>query len=414
MSVYNSSQRTQVLDPIIDIANNRVEWKLNPNSVYSTQMRVLNLGAVTSKAGGYNKLSGVLSVVKNIYLYDGTSSTLDQVLDANKWLSFKSMNKGHNNSESLNRNMIGNFLGDSLRTNLTIGSEGFKKVDVDRASTGKGILNVAECLPLLKAMKYIPTTIFKDVRLVIEFEASAMAVVSNSLDTISSISNPLLVVDEILDQGLIAQLTSDFRGVGWKAIERDQQNVVVDPSIKADEPKTQTPVLHLRGFDNKYLHRIVMLTTPQQGLDKTDGTVLGGGSLQSVALIKEEYQFVVNGRNKLTGNGITKSSEKLDKLVQTWGEMSISAGGNTTGLYNAADFSQDFLDVDGRQSYLGLSLESFIENLYVNMKFEAQFNQEDKDSGLDRFNSNVNVVVFGECRKSIVMGKDGSYLITYN
>ena len=414
MSVYNSSQRTQVLDPIIDIANNRVEWKLNPNSVYSTQMRVLNLGAIASKQSGYNKLSGVLSLIKNIYLYDGTSSTLDQVLDANKWLSFKSMNKGHNHSESLNRNLIGNFLGDSLRTDLKVGSHGFKRADVDRASTGKGILNVAECLPLLKAMKYIPTTIFKDVRLVIEFESSAMAVIGNSLDTVSSISNPLLVVDEILDQGLISQLTSDFRGVGWKAIERDQQNVVVDPSIKADEPKTQTPVLHLRGFDNKYLHRIVMLTTPQKGLDKTDGTVLGGGSLQSVALIKEEYQFVVNGRNKLTGNGITKSSEKLDKLVQTWGEMSISAGGNTTGLYNADDFSKDFLDVDGRQSYVGLSLESFIENLYVNMKFDAQFNQEDKDSGLDRFNSNVNVVVFGECRKSIVMGKDGSYLITYN
>jgi len=51
------------------------------------------------------------------------------------------------------------------------------------------------------------------------------------------------------------------------------------------------------------------------------------------------------------------------------------------------------------------------------LNFTAQFNQTvgtPADVGYDQYNSPLNMVIFGECRKSIVVAKDGSYVVSYN
>ena len=68
MSIYQSSSVRRVLDPIIDIRNNRVEFVLPANTVLSPDMRLLNLGVTTSVADkGYNRFAGTAASVRNIY-----------------------------------------------------------------------------------------------------------------------------------------------------------------------------------------------------------------------------------------------------------------------------------------------------------------------------------------------------------
>ena len=145
MSVYNSGSRTQILDPVIDVANNRVEWRLNPNSCYSSNMRILNLGLTASADTSYNRLAGVYGMIKNIYLMDGNGTTLDQLLDANKFLGFKAFNRGHNDSHSKSAMNIGNFLGEELRTDNKVGKLIVQKqVKQTTALTTKGMLVLSD------------------------------------------------------------------------------------------------------------------------------------------------------------------------------------------------------------------------------------------------------------------------------
>ena len=422
MSVYNSGSRTQILDPIIDLKNNRVEWTLNTESCYSSNIRILNLGLTTTGAKTkYNRLAGSLGAVKNIYLMDGQGQTLDQLLDANKYLGFKMFNKGHSSSRSLDRNKVGNSLGNVVDSGSKIGRViEDKPLDTTDLLTGKGMLNLSDALPMLRSTKILPTTIFKQLRVVIEFETSANNLAQVNNQVLNTVANPLLVVEEILDPSNVAQLTQSFNGVGWLSVERDQKAFSTDLAVTAaaDRQKSNEKNLLFKGFDNKYLHRVLVLTQPtgQNTNALADGTVVGGGGLDSIPLIAPSYQFVVNGRNKLTGQGLQRSSEIMDKLVQTWGSNSANTGGNVTKLFESSDVITVPTHFEARQSYVGISIEEMIQDFSLNLSFTSQFNQSAGagDVWLDQYNSPLQIVIFGECRKSIVVAKDGSYLISYN
>ena len=420
MSVYNSGSRTQILDPVIDVANNRVEWRLNPNSCYSSNMRILNLGLTASADTSYNRLAGVYGMIKNIYLMDGNGTTLDQLLDANKFLGFKAFNRGHNDSNSKSAMNIGNFLGEVLRTDNKVGKLIVQKqVKQTTATTTKGMLVLSDALPMLKRTEILPTTIFKELRLVMEFETDKNALGHNNTLTYTTLPNPLLVVEEILDSSVVSALTKSFNGIGWLSIERDMISHSTKLAVTGTREQSNSASLLYKAFDNKYLHRVLLLTQPTSAnsLALAAGGVAGGGSLYSGALVKPQYQFVVNGRNKLTGLGLEKSSEIQDKLVQTWGENSTGLGGDKLGVFFDTNYTGEPLNTPAKQSYVGLSIEEFIRDFSLSLNFTAQFNQTagtPADVGYDQFNSPLNMVIFGECRKSIVVAKDGSYVVSYN
>ena len=59
MSNYNQGSITRIIDPIIDVANNRVEFRLPSNTLLSANVRILNIGAVVDTAiTTYNRMAG--------------------------------------------------------------------------------------------------------------------------------------------------------------------------------------------------------------------------------------------------------------------------------------------------------------------------------------------------------------------
>ena len=84
MTFYNASLKTHLVDPIYDTSKFQTEFRLQGDTVYLSNMRLLDVGCTVDSAVAYNALAGAYSVIKSIHLYDG-NQLLDQLLEANIW-----------------------------------------------------------------------------------------------------------------------------------------------------------------------------------------------------------------------------------------------------------------------------------------------------------------------------------------
>ena len=120
--------RTHIYDALLH-NNYRSELRLDPNRLYSSSLRLGNLG-VDNEAHDlkYNSLSGVYSLIRNIYLMNN-SDILDQLYDAHHFLAFNtsvsnenannfslwSHFNGNNNAFNVGANHFGDgYLGDGI------------------------------------------------------------------------------------------------------------------------------------------------------------------------------------------------------------------------------------------------------------------------------------------------------------
>ena len=166
MSIYNSSVKTHIIDPVYSRNNFRAEYRLESNTVYLTNWRLLNIGVVGTTGGkSYNGLVGALGVIKNIALYDD-NQLLDQVLEAPTWLGFKAVNNKNQQSMDLESNLRKNRTGNCL-SGKDAGANmiGIKldEWEVNAATTGtiaannghRGYLRLKETFPLLNNMEFL-------------------------------------------------------------------------------------------------------------------------------------------------------------------------------------------------------------------------------------------------------------------
>ena len=431
MSNYNQGSITRIIDPIIDVANNRVEFKFPSNTLLSANVRVLNLGAVLATgqaATDYNRLAGGLAVIKNIYL-ENNGETIDQILDCNSWIAFKEQRKSHEEAQSVSRNLAGNALGLLYNQTLKLGrameTKGLKDT---LATSGKCMLNLKDVLPFFAASQVIPTAIFSDLRLIIEYDTDVVKLSTRSstiLDTL--MLNPFISVEEVLDRQLVAQMTADYQGVSFQSIERDLATISTTKATTAvavaDNPTDLNLAVNrhsaqLRGYDNKYLSRllIVVKTLAPNGYKASATAVAGGGGLGGVSVLRPVVNVVVNGSNKLAGVGLNSQSEIQARCIDTWGDLCVSTLANAPSVFDPANVYQSALEYVGYQSYIGLEIREFIQNLSIDFGFSAQVNSDAAvaaDQSFDRLNDSMHLLVFGECRKSIMMTGMGGYTISY-
>ena len=112
MSYYKSGLVSKNIDPIHH-SKQRSEFHLDPNLMYVSNMRLLNLGVVLKSGvvvAVYNLLGGAVSVIKNIYLYDGRQ-VLDQITNHAEWMSFVHYNQSNSQAIELTRNLHRNTMG---------------------------------------------------------------------------------------------------------------------------------------------------------------------------------------------------------------------------------------------------------------------------------------------------------------
>lgn len=431
MSGYNQSSITRIIDPIIDVASNRVEFKFPSNTLLSANVRILNLGAVLETgeaAAEYNRFAGGLSIIKNIYL-ENNGETIDQILDVNSWIAFKEQRKSHEECQSVARNLAGNALGLSYNEAMKLGrSISTKPLKDTLAASGKCMLNLKDVLPFFGASQVIPTAIFSDLRLIIEYDTDVVKMTSRNTTIFDTIMlNPFISVEEVLDRDLVRQMTVDYQGVSFQSIERDLATISATKATVAvavgDVPTDLNLVINrhtalLKGFDNKYLSRllVVVKTLAPNGYKATATAVAGGGGLGGVSVLRPVINVVVNGSNKLAGVGLNSQSEIQARCIDTWGDLCVSTLANAPSLFDPADVYQSPLEYVGYQSYIGLEIREFIQNLSIDFGFSTQVNSDTAaavDQSFDRLNADMHLLVFGECRKSIMMGGSGGYTISY-
>lgn len=430
-SAYNQSSITRIIDPIIDVANNRVEFKFPSNTLLSANVRVLNLGAVLATgqaATDYNRLAGGLAIIKNIYL-ENNGETIDQILDVNSWIAFKEQRKSHEEAQSVARNLAGNGLGLLYNQTQKLGrSIETKEIKDTLATSGKCMLNLKDVLPFFSASQVIPTAIFSDLRLIIEYDTDVVKLSTRSTTILDTLMlNPFISVEEVLDRQLVAQMTADYQGVSFQSIERDLATISTTKAATAvaigDNPTDLNLAVNrhsalLKGYDNKYLSRILIVvkTLAPNGYKASATAVAGGGGLGGVSVLRPVVNVVVNGSNKLAGVGLNSQSEIQARCIDTWGDLCVSTLANAPSVFDSGNVYQSALEYVGYQSYIGLEIREFIQNLSIDFGFSAQVNSDAlvaADQSFDRLNDSMHLLVFGECRKSIMMGGSGGYTISY-
>ncbi len=67
--LYNSSITTRLIDPVFDKEKFRSEFRLQPDTAYLTNLRLLSVGVKSTPAQALNPLTGSQGCIKSIQLY---------------------------------------------------------------------------------------------------------------------------------------------------------------------------------------------------------------------------------------------------------------------------------------------------------------------------------------------------------
>ena len=345
MSVFSSSVKSTIIDPVFN-SNSRVEFRLNGRGeAYLPTLRIGNLG-LTKNAGSNNTYHfgpGAASCIDRIQLLDG-NEPLDTLRNVGNWLTFK--NSLHTNSQNDNvfNNLVGGSLGWATGATGELLSNENKVIRTGEAET-LGTLDLREVFPLLNNISHLSTKLFPNLRVVMEYHTDNKALV-NGLDTngVAGLAKvvPLMIVDEIIDDALIASLDKQLTSASWTAVEVDQAAVPAVPTISdtgaVGDEAVQSVNLRINGFHNKAVSR-VMIAKVYQDLSNYVYTPTGGteqvraiGQYGSKALHKEEFNIRINGRNMLAGRGVTSPAASTMLLSDTWGDLNICPGANVESV----------------------------------------------------------------------------------
>lgn len=430
MAYYTSGMKSTLIDPVIDVDKNRVEFRLSPNALFSSDIKLLNFGVYQTgdpapATQHLNTLAGSWGCVKNVYLMDN-GTTLDQLLDANVYMGFKKYNTGMNKARNIDRYTTGNLVGSVVSETQMVGVGGrpfSQTVGTTAGTSQQSFLSLRDALPILRNMSYIPTSLFTDLKIVIEYETDLKKVVEligNGV-AFNNLANPLIRVDEITNQEAVQQLTREFRGVAFNCYERDI-TALPHTAATAGVSKINTSSSLIKGFDNKYINRLWcgLYTNATAALElgaEDSGVMSWGGSLAPIKAIDANWQVVVNGANILVGNGVQKSNEVLGLLVDTYGECSPPIGGTGIGMVADNDMvSRDNMYSMAKAGWFAVPVQQYISQLQINVNYTSSFNEDagtDKFRTLDKFNTPYTLFTWAECKKSLAV-QGNSYVIGYS
>ncbi len=126
MAFYNEGLKTRQLNSDFDQSNFRSIFKLDADSVFLSNMRLLNVscirtaGAAEATNSPYNRLCGSYGLIKSIQLTDG-GTVLDELREANIWSAFQMYLKSNQYNMSMARKLNGN--GQGYVMNYNAGTE---------------------------------------------------------------------------------------------------------------------------------------------------------------------------------------------------------------------------------------------------------------------------------------------------
>ena len=457
MSIYNEGVKTNIIDPVY-FSNQRAEFRLESDSVYLSNWRLLNIG-VTGAVGSktYSGITGAIACIKNIALYDN-NVLLDQILDVPKWCGFKSFNNSNADSQDLESNLRKSRMGSCVQGYDTVANGSETRIDeweVRPALTGinggtalgtypkdgdRAFLRLKEVFPLLNNLNgFVDTSVFRELKVVVEFSDDHTEFLKSD-DAPLQMVQPLLVVDEVVSDESKSRV-GGFSGTTYFSIENDR---VIVPAITTASgvisnviPKPiQQRTFNINGFNNKTVGRMLIAKTPLNPATYTNGgSVDKVGQNGSSGMMEEEFQMRVGGSSVLAGRGITKESERLAYLNDTWGTCSVPpfvSGGTAFFALDNVNRASTILGGDkdlNVTDYIGLNVGKYVESLEIDYQRVGNYifpnagtpppdtagkTANDGFTDASPLNQALQLNIFCEVRKAIVPVAGGGYSVVYN
>lgn len=421
MSYYTSSISTQIIDPQFNSSKYRTEFRIVKDGLYSTAMRILNIGLTANaqsiaSGGRYNLLTGAGSAIKSIYLYDGRQ-VLDSVVNYADKSAFTAYNHGNNENRDIYKALSKNGLGfvfdqkpdeegtpQPLFQNLI--KEDFPNMShtpkLTQEESALGFLNLREVFPLLRQLPFISTKLFPNLRVVIEYNLTDALVEQGMAGVATGTSQPILVVDQVMNDELEASTVANFTNVVWTACEVESVSV---PKPTDPIAGTQSIKYRLNGFANKTLMSLLIQkkgSTDVSNLYKSHGSITG---------LREAIQVMVNGSNLFPLEGINRANERLAILHDTFGVCNSHPANANLAIYGSANFIDDFVNRVGNTDYIGCTINKPITSLEV--QFSRQYDITEGTTLDPRYSQALTLNIFGNVLKSIVKNPKGGYSVLY-
>ena len=417
---FDGSVETQYLDPVSYVPNGRCAFELDGDKMaYLSNMRLLDIGVVAGTQTDYSKGLGAMALIKNIRLMDARTE-LSALRNPAQYLFFKNANRSNainkSNDSYLKRNALGLEIQATDGRLAHIYASG--PADTTEQTTNKGYLDLREVFPILNVLQVLPTQIFRNLRIEIEFDANILnqILVDNSI-AITTL-RPVLAVDHINNAVLVNQEINSLMksGVVWDEILHDNWTIpAVDTTV---EPYLTNPAFtsiqnasnQSLAYKGKYVERLLICKQLQnKALAITGGNAVSGfgGVASSYAVLNQTTQYRSNGKNIIPGfNGVNRPNERLGILSDEWGSVNGFIGSN---LYKWSRADESLADPNeaGQMSWDCVRLGQRVADLQVQIQ---RTNQRDTDA-LAPTNTALNINAYAECKKAMAVMSDGYNIV---
>ena len=452
------SSTINIIDPVFFNNQSRAEFRLNHQDVaYLSSGCYLALGGFGADAllteVNYNRRAGVAGLVSSIRLLNG-GDVIAQLDQAGSWLAFRGLNK--DNADAFSKKMAPCSAAGLMHLGIATAVDqeviGTADLATQRGQPGTselecslGYLPITEFLKELETLRVLPTAIFSNLRLVVQFSSDLKEILQqqarNNGTAVTAFTKvrPLLVVESISDPAIISEMIAGMASTRMNCIESDQ---FVVPAVAGGRQRVQK---QLRGFNSKIVNRVLIVNKPTSA---TEGVVqfddkgavadpiiaLDSGKLNSLVQHRLTVNARVNGRNIFQGSGLgyddaqdqtgtvgCGTNHRLATLTDTWGDVAICQGGNSCGLVVA-----EINDPAKINRLIGTAMGSFFYGSdYTGFRVMDRVSNLEIDYGRSHIaggdrtimnsstpNQKLDIIVYAEVPK-VLQIESGSYRVAY-
>lgn len=424
---YNNSLKTHYVDPVSFVPNGRCAFQLDSVDIgYMSNMRLLNVGVQTDAETFYNRGLGAMSIIKNIRLLDGRTE-LSSLNNVSPYLFFKNCNRTNATNVSgdayFKRSQLGlnisQYDDKSFRTeNSGKANVGGPDLPIADAPTNVAYLDLRECFPLLLKfpMGVIPSSIFPNLRIEIEFFSRPSDQILIDTGRTIQVVRPILAVDTTSNPNMVEAAIKEMTEtpIMWESILHDNYRIPASSKLVADIGATEEIVQTSNNFSlaykGKFIERLLVLKQLADPalLVSAGGAVSGFGGASSQANLGQTIQYKLNGRSVFPGfNGVTGANEMAGILSDEYGSVSTSILGNQ---YQPTSFPTVNSDAGAKsqQSFDCVRLGARVAELQIQI---GRVNNNDT-SALSPTNQAMNINLYAETLKVLSVSQ-GRYRIAF-
>ena len=417
MSGYSQFLKISYLEPQSHVVNYQTEFKLPDNVVCSPSLRIGNLGLESSTfAGDANyAISGVSSLIKNIYLYSDRM-LIDKISNFGHFdATFKQLQNSNQTNKNIQQVLNKSSVGYSLDAKQQFSGNGIHSRISNSGSEDKcGYIELASHFNVLRSMPVIDTSKLKNFRVVIEWQKNNLYYLRNHTDQVFQQKSPTLIYDVIINPQVAMAQSKALGNFNFMSLEHDSIIIPANTSL----PSVQKTQKQLKGFNNKLVEKMVLIKQYQNDLlAKSSTNIIGLGPYKSPVQYNEQVQVKINGR-PLFDSPVDKEVVRVLHTDNAWGPRNVMpyAQSLSIGLNNVNDGLVNFVGIpsDSEQiansSYFGFQVLNKIKDLEIEYERESP---SDSNATIKVYSEAMTLHAYGTVQKQMVFGKNGDFMVSY-